>query len=53
MRLITLFVPVRLLGRLDDLVREGYYPNRAEAIRLAIRDLVLSEYVEDVRRKGE
>ena len=40
MEMITVYVPRGLLDRLDNLVREGYYPNRSEAIREAIRDLV-------------
>lgn len=43
MKLITLYVPQRHLEILDDLVRLEVYPNRAEAIRLAIRDLVIKE----------
>jgi Arc/MetJ-type ribon-helix-helix transcriptional regulator len=33
---------------LDQLVNEKYYPNRAEAIRVAIRDLLNEEVI---RRK--
>ena len=43
MRLITLYLPGEYLLRVDELVRAGHYPNRAEAIRLAIRDLLISE----------
>uniref|UniRef100_A0A6M3Y087 Putative ribbon-helix-helix protein repressor n=1 Tax=viral metagenome TaxID=1070528 RepID=A0A6M3Y087_9ZZZZ len=32
-----------LLKGLDELVREGKYPNRSEAIRNAIRDLIKAE----------
>jgi len=39
-RLITLNVPEPSLAALDELVRRRLYPNRAEAIRLAIRDLI-------------
>jgi Arc/MetJ-type ribon-helix-helix transcriptional regulator len=41
MKLITLNVPVSYLKDLDLLVKLGFYPNRSEAIRLAIRDLLL------------
>jgi len=40
MEMITVYVPRGLLNKLDNLVSEGYYPNRSEAIREAIRDLV-------------
>lgn len=43
MRLITLYVPETYLKALDQLVDERFYPNRAEAIRVAIRDLVSDE----------
>jgi len=40
MKLITLYLPEDYLRALEELVRRGYYPNRAEAIRVAIRDLL-------------
>ena len=43
MKLITLHVPEHYLTALDDLVKEKYYPNRAEAIRCAIRDMLTLE----------
>lgn len=43
MKLITLHVPEPYLKALDQLVNEKYYPNRAEAIRTAIRDLLAVE----------
>lgn len=43
MKLITLNVPETYLKALDELVTERYYANRAEAIRLAIRDLIEAE----------
>lgn len=43
MRLITIYLPEPYLEALDELVRRGFYPHRAEAIRLAIRDLILNE----------
>ena len=42
-KLITLYVPETYLKALDQLVGERFYPNRAEAIRVAIRDLVNDE----------
>jgi Arc/MetJ-type ribon-helix-helix transcriptional regulator len=43
LKLITLYIPETYLRALDQLVGEKYYPNRAEAIRVAIRDLVVDE----------
>lgn len=43
MKLITLYVPEPYLKALDRLINERYYPNRAEAIRIAIRDLLSVE----------
>lgn len=43
MKLITLYLPETYIKALDQLVAERFYPNRAEAIRFAIRDLINSE----------
>lgn len=43
MRLITLHIPEVYLQDLEELVTEKYYPNRAEAIRIAIKDLLDDE----------
>ena len=43
MRLITLHLPESYIQALDKLVKEKYYPNRAEAIRIAVRDLLKVE----------
>jgi len=40
MRLITLYLPEPYIRALDRLVNDKYYPNRAEAIRVAVRDLL-------------
>ena len=48
MKLITLYLPEPYIKMLDQLVNERFYPNRAEAIRVAIRDLINDEFV---RRK--
>lgn len=47
MKLITLNVPEEYLSMVDALVKRGLYPSRAEAIRLAIRDLALRESEKD------
>jgi len=48
LRRISLFVPEPYLQGLNDLVRQRLYPHRAEAIRLAIRDLLLKEQTRQV-----
>lgn len=40
MKLITLYLPEHYIKALDELVNERFYPNRSEAIRVAIRDLL-------------
>lgn len=42
-KLITLYLPEPYLKALQELVDDRYYPNRAEAIRVAIRDLLNAE----------
>jgi Arc/MetJ-type ribon-helix-helix transcriptional regulator len=42
-KLITLYLPEPYIRALDLLVNERFYPNRAEAIRVAIRDLISTE----------
>ncbi|HDN62440.1 MAG TPA: ribbon-helix-helix protein, CopG family [Candidatus Bathyarchaeota archaeon] len=43
MKMITLYLPDLYIKALDRLVDEKYYPNRAEAIRVAVRDLIKGE----------
>ena len=43
MRMITLHLPEPYIQALDQLVDGKYYPNRAEAIRTAVRDLLSVE----------
>lgn len=43
MKLITLYLPETYIQQLDQLVDAKFFPNRAEAIRVAIRDLFKSE----------
>jgi len=42
-KLITLYLPEAYIKALDWLVDERFYPSRAEAIRIAIRDLLANE----------
>ena len=43
MKLISFWISQHLLNNLDELVKRGYYPNRSEAIRVAIRELIKKE----------
>jgi len=43
MKMITLYLPEPYIEALNQLVNEKFYPNRAEAIRVAIRDLISDE----------
>ena len=43
MVLITFHIPLKMLKALDKLVEEGIFPSRSEAIRAAIRDLIVRE----------
>lgn len=43
MHLITVHLPEAYLEGLDSLVSEKIYPNRSEAIRVAVRDLLKNE----------
>lgn len=43
MKLITIYLPEMYIKDLDQLVNEDFYPNRAEAIRFAVRDLLVRE----------
>ena len=43
MRLLTVHLPDPYIQALDKLVDNKFYPNRAEAIRVAVRDLLNDE----------
>ena len=43
MKLITVHMPQLYLTAMKSLVDEKYYPNRAELIRAAVRDLLSRE----------
>jgi Arc/MetJ-type ribon-helix-helix transcriptional regulator len=43
MRLIAVHLPEKILADIQRLVDNGLYPNRSEAIRIAIRDLLKHE----------
>ena len=42
MKLVTLYLPESYIRLLDELVDERFFPNRAEALRMATRDLLVS-----------
>ncbi len=43
MKLISVQVPEAYMNGLDELVNYGYFPNKSEAIRSAIRDMLKNE----------
>ncbi len=43
MRLIAVHLPDKLVEDIQELIDKGLYPNRSEAIRIAIRDLLKQE----------
>ncbi len=43
MKIITIHLPEPYIKDLDALVKEDLYPNRAEAIRIAVRDMLVDE----------
>jgi Arc/MetJ-type ribon-helix-helix transcriptional regulator len=45
MKLISVNLPASYLKVLEILVIDGKFPNRSEAIRVAIRDLIKTEYL--------
>lgn len=40
MQRVTLRVPERQVEEVERMVEDGYFPNRSEAIRTAIRDML-------------
>lgn len=43
--MITVFVPKKYLTALEVLISDGHFPNRSEAIRTGIRDLIRNELI--------
>jgi Arc/MetJ-type ribon-helix-helix transcriptional regulator len=43
MKVVTVHLPEAYLEAIDELVKRKLYPNRAEAIRMAVRDLIRRE----------
>jgi Arc/MetJ-type ribon-helix-helix transcriptional regulator len=44
MKVVTVHLPEAYLEAIDELVRKRLYPNRAEAIRMAVRDFIRNEF---------
>lgn len=53
MKLISVNLPETYLEILEILVADGKFPNRSEAIRVGIRDLIKTEYLIEERIKRE
>ena len=45
MKLLTVHFPESYIEALDLLVSENIFPNRSEAIRMAVRDLIRNEII--------
>ena len=52
MRLIAVHLPERIVEDIQRLVEKGLYPNRSEAIRNALRDLLKRELWESSMNKS-
>jgi len=44
-KVVTVHLPEAYIEAIDQLVRRKLYPNRAEAIRMAVRDFIMEEAV--------
>jgi len=44
--IVSVHIPVQLLQRIDELIQKGYFQNRSDALREAIRRLVRDYEVE-------
>lgn len=55
MKMLTVFIPEKYIESLDLLVVEELFPNRSEAIRSAIRDLIHKELLlkEELMRRTQ
>ncbi len=43
MKVVTVHLPEAYIEAIDQLVKRKLYPNRAEAIRMAVRDFIMEE----------
>ena len=53
MKLISVNLPESYLEVLEILVADGKFPNRSEAIRVGIRDLIKTEYLIEEKIKKD
>ncbi|MFX0102153.1 MAG: ribbon-helix-helix domain-containing protein [Candidatus Hodarchaeota archaeon] len=51
MKIVPIHLPSKYLDGLDTLIDQNLYPNRSEAIRMAIRDMLKAETVRFTRRQ--
>ncbi len=51
MKLITVNLPEAYVNGIERLILEKLYPNRSEAIRIAVRDLLKKELWEQISPK--
>jgi len=51
-RIVTVLLPEDYVKDLDTLVEAGFYKSRAEAIRFAVRDMLLEKGFVPSRRSG-
>ena len=49
LRQVSIYLPEELIDRLDELIENGFYPNRAEAIRFAVADFLRRKFPEYLR----
>jgi Arc/MetJ-type ribon-helix-helix transcriptional regulator len=52
MILVSVHIPIQMLNDLDNLVAQGLFPSRSEAIRIAIRDMLYKEQA-NTKEEGE
>lgn len=43
MRIVNVHMPVVYLKKIDEMVRDGIFPSRSEAIRVAVREMLGAE----------
>ncbi|AFK22308.1 ribbon-helix-helix domain-containing protein [Pyrococcus sp. ST04] len=53
MKIISVQLPQSMIHGLDALVKRGVFPNRSEAIRVAIRELLKKELYREELQEGE
>jgi Arc/MetJ-type ribon-helix-helix transcriptional regulator len=53
MKQISISIPESYLKDIDLLIENNFYPNRSEAIRLAIKDLLLKQGFAPWPREGK